>query len=165
MNVIQLDPPTLTEELLAAVAECSSTKELSREMMKILDANLQENEGKSRDLLLRIVDPPSINYALMSYFIGGCFPSNSFSKNLEIIKSAFAIFAWTPPHNDNKVYQDHLKATINNVADELLDQSKAKQDLIERKFSLWVGKLSYMVSYLPLEISSNLLSLWLTLMW
>ena len=133
-NVVQLDPPTLTEDFLAAVEECSSTKELSREMMKILDANIQESEGKSRDFLLRSVDPPSINHALMSYFIGGCFPSSGFSKNLEIIKSAFTIFAWTPPPTDNKSYQDHLRATTNNVADELLEQPETKQALVERKF-------------------------------
>ena len=69
----------------------------------------------------------------MSYFIGGCFPTNGFSKNLEILKSAFTIFAWTPPPSDNKVYQDHLRATTNNVADELLDQPEAKQALVERK--------------------------------
>ena len=81
-NVIQLDPPTLSEDFLAAVEECTSTKELSREMIKILDANIQESEGKSRDFLLRSVDPPSINHALMFYFIGRCFPTNCFFKEL-----------------------------------------------------------------------------------
>ncbi len=48
-NVIQLDPPTITEDFMAAVEESSSIKELSRVMIKILDANLPETEGKSRD--------------------------------------------------------------------------------------------------------------------
>ena len=93
--------------------------------MKILDANIQESEGKSRDFLISW-NPFSINRDLMSYFIGGCFPSNDFSKNLEIIQSAFTIFALTPPPTDNKLYQDHLRATTKNVADELLDQPETK---------------------------------------
>ncbi len=95
-------------------------------MIKILDADIQESESKSRDFLLRSVDPPSINHALMSYFIGGCFPTNRFSKNLEILKSSFTIFTRTPPPTDNKVYQDHLRATTNNVANEFLDQPKGQ---------------------------------------
>ena len=54
-NVVQLDPPTLSEVFLAAVEECTS--ELSREMIKMLDANIQESEGKSRYFLLSNVDP------------------------------------------------------------------------------------------------------------
>ena len=88
--------------------------------MRVLEENLLETEGKSRDFLLRSVDPPAVNHALLRYFIGGCFPSLSFSKNLEVLKSTFTIFVWTPPPSNNRLYTDHLRATTNNTADELL---------------------------------------------
>ena len=119
-NVIQINPPTLTDDFLATVEESSSIKELIREMIRILDANLQETEGKSRDFLLKSVDPPAINHDLISYFIGSRFLSIEFTKNMEILKSTFTMFTWNPPPQENKVYLDQLRSTTNNIADELL---------------------------------------------
>lgn len=101
-------------------------------MMRILDFKLQETEGKGRDFLLRSVDPLAINHALMSYFISSVFPSFGFSKNMKILKSSFTMFASNLFPQDSKVYQDHLRATINNIADELLSQPESKQALVER---------------------------------
>ena len=125
-TVIQLDPPTLTEDFLAAIDESSSIKELTREMMRIMYSKVQETEGKSIDFLLRSADPPAINHALMGYSIGSSFHSIGFSKNKEKLKSSFTMFAWTPPPQDNKVYQDHLRETTNNIADKLLSHPEFK---------------------------------------
>ena len=103
-------------------------------MIKILDTNLQETEGKSKYFLLRSVDPPTINRVLISYFTGACLPSIGLSKNIEILKSTFTIFAWNPPPKDNKVYQEHLRSTTNNDADKLLSQPESKQALVDRKY-------------------------------
>ena len=41
-NMLQLDPPTLTEDFVAAVENVGSIKELSRELMRVLEENLLE---------------------------------------------------------------------------------------------------------------------------
>ena len=52
---------------------------------------------------------------------------------MESLKPTFSIFVLTPPPINNKGYQDHLKATSNNVADEILEQLEARQANYERK--------------------------------
>ena len=100
--------------------------------MIVLDADLQKIEEKIRDFILSSVDHPSINHALLSYFIYW-FPSIRFSRNIEVLKSSFTIFLWTQPPQDSKSYQEHLKEATNNTVDELLQQPWAKQYLVERK--------------------------------
>ena len=64
--------------------------------MRVLDENLQETEGKSKEFILRSVDPSSINHNGISYLIGSCFPPTISPRNIEVLKSSFTMFACTP---------------------------------------------------------------------
>ena len=81
-TVVQLDLPAFTDDFLAAVGDATSIKDLSRELQHILADHLQENENKSRDFLLRSVNMPVFNHALLSYFLGATFATPTHSKTL-----------------------------------------------------------------------------------
>ena len=90
--------------------------------MNLLDNHLAKKEKKSRDFILRVADSPSINHALMSYFIGAYFPSLSFSKIMDSLKSSFTLFAWIlPPLSTDKEYQLYLKQISDNAANQMLE--------------------------------------------
>ena len=109
-NFIQLDPPTFTPNFIEYIFTTTSSKDMSRQLMGILDAHLAEKYKKSKDFILRVADPPSINHALMSYFIEAYFLS--LSKILDSFKSTFALFACTPPPlSTDKDYQLHIRQT------------------------------------------------------
>ena len=47
-NFIQLDHPTLTPNFLDYISLATSSKDLNRKLMGLLDAHLAENDRKSR---------------------------------------------------------------------------------------------------------------------
>jgi hypothetical protein len=132
--VVDLTPPTLTDNFLEAISTSSSTKDLSRNLISILQVDQEDRDFKSGDFILRAADPPSINQAFMTYFIGACFPSHSLPKNLETLKSTFNLYSLTPPpSSSDKDYLSHLRATNDNDTDFLLEQPEAKQAVVQRK--------------------------------
>ena len=132
--MVEIQTPTLTDSFLETLSTSSSNKELSRSMIAIYQSQISDRDNRSRDFILRAADPPSINHALMSYFLGACFPTHSLSRNAETLKSTFTIYSLTPPPSStNKDYQNHLRSTNDNEADFLLDQPETKQAAVQRK--------------------------------
>ena len=133
-NVIQLDPNTITPNFLDCISSTTSFKDLSRQLMGILDAHLAEKDRKSRDFILRVAELPPINHVLTRYFIDTYFPSLSLSKILGSLKSTFDFLSWTPPPlSTDKYYQLHLRNTYDNAVDQMLEKHETKQAVVQRK--------------------------------
>ena len=78
--------------------------------------------------------PPLIKHAIMSYFLGACFPTHSLARNTGTLKATFTIYSLTPPpSSSNKDYQNYLRSTNDNEADFLLDQPETKQAAVQKK--------------------------------
>ena len=126
-NIIQTDPPTITPNFIECISSATYSKNLSRQLMVLIAAHLAEKDRKSRDFILRIDDPPSINHLFMSYFISAYFPSLFPSKIMDTLKSTFILFSWTPPPlSTDKYYQLHLRNYSDNAVDHMLEQPETK---------------------------------------
>ena len=95
-DLLEVVPPTFSDDLNDATRSASSAKVLARSILNSLQARVHGVERRSRDYLLTNVDLPLISQATTSYLIASQFPMPG-PTSLESYKQCFNIFCFCPP--------------------------------------------------------------------
>ena len=133
-NIIQLEPPTFTDDLDDYLKVCGSTKEMSRCIQNTLNTRLNGPDGSSWGFIIQAGYMLVIGHALWVYFLGSQFMSPQMHLSLDSYKSSFNIFCLTPPPlTPTSEYNEHVKSYTTHNADSLLEQPEIRQSTVERK--------------------------------
>ena len=129
-QIIELIPPTFTDDLVEFTKTATSTRALSRQLLNAIQARINGPEGKSRDYLYQSVELPILGQATMTYLINSMFatPRNA---TIDAFKNTFNIFSLLPP-SYNKAYDDHVYTCNKNNADDILEQADHNMSAVKR---------------------------------